>query len=375
MKRLLLCAFLSHGAFTLVSASPVAADTPAAIHSATEFLISSAAPAHMDTATSGVYTRMQALPGVLIGSGYHEHIGPNGHWRLGYPMAMEEWGARFGSLPACFEFELGEHRRKACERDWFSARIFARQGGLPVFALVMNNMSVPFELHQSGSAWDRRNGLFPVLPGGDAHDSFVRYIRTLAGEFRAFGHPCLFRPFHEMNGTWFWWCGNPDGYRVLWWKIFDIFRQEGIRNVIWCWNPDWGRTLPGGIESSIDYYPGDTYVDVLAADIYCNESVFPSYGEEVVRFLNGIAPTKPIFLGEFGPVARADFWGSFPDRIRLLPRIRGIMLWMGRGWDSWGSDPERGSLIDETTPDDIREAFRNFLDADSSITLDEWTHR
>jgi hypothetical protein len=343
-----------------------------ALSAAVLLSLADSTPVHMDSATASVYARLKEHPGCLAGIGYLEHVGANGKWRLAYPMAMADWESRFGSAPACFEFELGEHRGRVHARDWFSAGIFARRGGLPVFALTMNNMSVPWEASVSGSAWDRRNGLYPVLPGGECHDSFVHYMRTLAHEFKSFGYPCIFRPFHEMNGMWFWWCGNPDGYRTLWREIFGIFREEGVSNVMWCWNPDWGRDLPDGFEPAIDYYPGDTYVDILALDMYFSASALPAHGARSIGRLARLSPEKPVFIAEFGPAARVDFWRSFAHEFEAMPRVKGIMFWMGRGWDFWGGG-ENGSLIDESTAAETREAFRAFLSSRRVLSLDRWS--
>ena len=78
-----------------------------------------------------------------------------------------------------------------------------------------------------------------------------------------FGFPVVFRPWHEMNGGWFYWGKDnctPEEYIQLYRITVDYMRSKGVKNVLYSWSPDTKFTL--------DYYPGDAYVDVLGLDIY-----------------------------------------------------------------------------------------------------------
>lgn len=80
---------------------------------------------------------------------------------------------------------------------------------------------------------------------------------------KEFGFPIVFRPWHEMNGSWFWWGSancTPEEYIRLYRLTVDYIRSKGITNVLYAWSPDTRFTM--------EYYPGDEYVDILGLDIY-----------------------------------------------------------------------------------------------------------
>ena len=81
--------------------------------------------------------------------------------------------------------------------------------------------------------------------------------------FRELGFPLVFRPFHEMNGSWFWWgkrwC-TTDEYKAIYRLTVDYLRNAGIKNLLFAWSPD--------AISGMEFYPGDDYVDILGMDIY-----------------------------------------------------------------------------------------------------------
>ena len=51
--------------------------------------------------------------------------------------------------------------------------------------------------------------------------------------------PVLWRPYHEMNGDWFWWGKKKgeDGYKKLWSMMYDRFVNfHGLNNLLWVFN-------------------------------------------------------------------------------------------------------------------------------------------
>ncbi|MGD9212206.1 MAG: glycosyl hydrolase, partial [Desulfobacteraceae bacterium] len=83
--------------------------------------------------------------------------------------------------------------------------------------------------------------------------------------------PVLFRPFHEAegndntdgSGAWFWWgAGGAEVYKELWKLLYTTLTEKyGIHNAIWEVNLYLNA-------NSLEWYPGDNYVDIVAYDKY-----------------------------------------------------------------------------------------------------------
>ena len=134
-----------------------------------------------------------------------------------------------------------------------------------------------------------------VTPGTTEYNHLIREIDQVA-EFlkrlRDAGVPVLWRPYHEMNGGWFWW-GKKSRFADLWNIMFDRYtRHHGLDNLLWVWNPN----APNAYADPYDrYYPGHDKVDILAADIYDNDYK-QSHHDQLVKLGGG----KPVAIGENG---------------------------------------------------------------------------
>ncbi len=101
----------------------------------------------------------------------------------------------------------------------------------------------------------------------------------------------LWRPWHEMNQSVFWWGGRPgeNGTRKLFQLTHDYFENvKGLKNLIWVWDV---QDLSWDFE---EYNPGDKYWDVLAFDIYDKDN----YTNQKYETIQKIAGSKPIAVGE-----------------------------------------------------------------------------
>lgn len=74
--------------------------------------------------------------------------------------------------------------------------------------------------------------------------------------------PVLWRPFHELNGNWFWWGKQgPDQFKRLWIAMYDYYtKTRKLNNLIWV------LCYTGKPDAA--WYPGDAYVDVAGPDTY-----------------------------------------------------------------------------------------------------------
>jgi len=91
-------------------------------------------------------------------------------------------------------------------------------------------------------------------------DRAVPYLQQLEDA----GVPILWRPFHELDGGWFWWSkGGADNFVKLWQLMYSRYTDFwGLDNLIWVF----GYSGNGGNMAA--WYPGDNYVDLLGADSY-----------------------------------------------------------------------------------------------------------
>lgn len=124
--------------------------------------------------------------------------------------------------------------------------------------------------------------------------------------------PVLWRPYHEMNGVWFWWCNQKgeQGFPRLWRMMYHYFTDvHQLNNLIWVWNTNAPRDIPGDEAFPYDqFFPGTQYVDVLAADVY-RRDYKQSHYDDLMKLANG----KLIALGEIGQLPMAEQLVSQPN--------------------------------------------------------------
>ncbi len=125
------------------------------------------------------------------------------------------------------------------------------------------------------TAWEPAPGtVTAILPGGEKNDYYKSWLdkvavfmQGLTGE-NGEAIPVIFRPFHELNGSWFWWGKNhctPNELISLYRFTEQYLRDtKGLHNLLYAYNTDRFSTK----EEYMERYPGDDYVDVVGFDIY-----------------------------------------------------------------------------------------------------------
>ncbi len=133
-------------------------------------------------------------------------------------------------------------------------------------------------------------------------------------EFDKEGYPVLWRPLHEHNGDWFWWCvkqtvQNQWGYDTtitideedfinLWKYVYNYYTNErGLKNLVWTYSPN----VANSSTKAVTYgYPGTDYCDIVGTDWYTtsktNISTMQSCYSDLITQIS-----KPAAITEFGP--------------------------------------------------------------------------
>ena len=114
-----------------------------------------------------------------------------------------------------------------------------------------------------------------ILPGGEKNEWYKLKLDKLASVFNNLKGvngeliPVIFRPFHEFDGSWFWWgaeFSTADEYKTAFKFTVDYLKNiKGVHNVLYSFSPD------NSYDTETKYlsrYPGDTYVDILGMDNY-----------------------------------------------------------------------------------------------------------
>ncbi len=199
--------------------------------------------------------------------------------------------------------------------------------------------------------------------------------RIAAGlkELERTGVVVLWRPFHEMNGSAFWWANvtsgppdwkslNPAGRReafvALWRHMHDYFtRVKGLRNLIWVYSTEGSANRQfeknpnaNPHKSPLYYYPGDDVVDVVGVDWYG----WRGGGDSIPGCAALAAIGKPVALTEFGSEDPAvDYSRLLNDIRKTNPGLAYFVAW-DQGWSLAahpGSDAVlRAAWVESLTP-------------------------
>lgn len=107
-----------------------------------------------------------------------------------------------------------------------------------------------------------------LTPGTAQYNALMKDLDKTAlslKKLRDAGVPVLWRPYHEMNGGWFWW-GQKRRFTELWNLMFERYTvYHKLHNLLWVWSPNAKNQW---CDEPAGYYPGAGRVDVLALDIY-----------------------------------------------------------------------------------------------------------
>ena len=133
-----------------------------------------------------------------------------------------------------------------------------------------------------------------LIEGTPERDAFYRDMDVIAKELKRFQDeniPILWRPFHECDGTWFWW--GRSGIEVtkqLYLLMYEYFTDvHHLNHLLWVWN----AIKPEG-------YPGDEFVDVLSLDIYLPEYEATDYRKDYEELIRNTSQNKVAALAEIG---------------------------------------------------------------------------
>lgn len=149
-----------------------------------------------------------------------------------------------------------------------------------------------------------------LTPGTRLNERWKAHVDVIAfflRQLRDARVPVLWRPYHEMNGKWFWWGGRPgpENFTKLYRMLYDrLTNFHGLNNLIWVYGPN---EVKNGVAEYADFFPGHDVVDALATDVYTEN--FNQYNYDT---LLALADGKPIALGETGPIPTVELLKSQP---------------------------------------------------------------
>lgn len=249
------------------------------------------------------------------------------HNQLSLPSYMNDFDRiedASGKVPMIWGGDLAWDARQVVEiatREW-------RRGHI---VTLMWHVNRPFDRTPYVDFKNQTQGKFTqeewdalVTPGTEMNrmwteqaDSIAAYLKTLKDR----NIPILWRPYHEMNGEWFWWGDRKGekGFVALWKMMYDRFvNYHHLDNLIWVWNANAPREIPNDAAMAYKlYYPGNEYVDVLATDVY-HRDWRQSHHDQLVELGGG----KLIAIGELGSLPT-------PEQLKAMNKFAWFMIWTG----------------------------------------------
>lgn len=153
-------------------------------------------------------------------------------------------------------------------------------------------------------------------PEGEKYALVLRDIDAIAVQLKKIEEaniPVLWRPLHEAEGTWFWWGSQgPEACKSLWYLLYDrLTNYHNINNLLWVWTTT-------DSPSSLDWYPGDAYVDILGVDVYLEDGDYSVSSTLFDNLRNLYDGRKLLTMSENGTIPDADkmlahdaYWSYF----------------------------------------------------------------
>ena len=225
-----------------------------------------------------------------------------------------------------------------------------------------------------GSAWDVSDStvVASVLPGGSQFEKFQQWMKRV-GDFLltlktkdGTPVPIIFRPWHENNGSWFWWgqklCKDNE-FHGLWDLLQDELKMRGLTNLLWSYSPNLDGQWTE--ERFLARYPGNDRVTFIGEDAYQwgTEEDFKSALKADLTFLSDFAKKngKMLAMTECGLKNMPDstWWTRVLKPIMDQYPISYFLLWRNYKEEYFGPSPNLPCAAD----------FKKLHEADNVLFL------
>ncbi|WP_158010174.1 glycoside hydrolase family 26 protein [Hymenobacter glacialis] len=235
--------------------------------------------------TAALFANLRALAGRHVLFGHQNDTRKGYGWTKDYQAAPVPPGKSdvrevTGAYPAVYGWDLEsiagfytgpvvEHEKQLLRQLTIDAY---NRGGINTYSWHYNNPVSKVSVNWRDSPVE---AVARLLPGGSHHRVFTNSLREIAAYANSLigadGRviPIIFRPFHEMDGDWFWWgkshCTAPEYQQLYQFTVTYLRDSLQVHSFLYAWSPD--RNFAN--ESQLlERYPGDAYVDVVGLDNY-----------------------------------------------------------------------------------------------------------
>lgn len=183
--------------------------------------------------------------------------------------------------------------------------------------------------------YDTTNVVSKILPGGSHYQKFKESLISIAdfaNHLKGKNNeliPVIFRPWHELDGNWFWWGKNhctADEFKNLYQFTVTFLRDSlNVHNFLYAFSPDCKFST---MEEYLERYPGDSFVDVIGMDNYWDLRANSINEKQVIlksRIISKYASkhNKLCAITETGTQGRDSLW--FSKLLKIL-RTEGINI-------------------------------------------------
>lgn len=254
-----------------------------------------------------------------------QHLGTSG---TSLSTFLDDSYAESGCYPALIAFDLMDMTvyNSKVQSIIAECKEYISRGGIVSFSYHMENPTgnyTPQGLCR-GELGGEDKWIELMTDGTDLNKRFneiLDYAGLVLNEFDKEGYPVIWRPLHENNGGWFWWCAiqtfEENGKEVtraidqeifidLWEYVYKYYTEVwGLKHLVWAYSPN--VTNSNSPMPVLYGYPGAEYCDIAGTDWYTSGK-FEVHGTSKCYETLSNASGLPAALTEFGPSGdlRAD---------------------------------------------------------------------
>lgn len=231
----------------------------------------------MDTLEENtMLSKLKSIKGKGILFGHQDDLAYGVGWE--YVQGESDVKRVSGDYPALFGWELGGIERE--DQVNLDKVPFTKMRELVIMGHEMGGINTfswhPYAATNGESSWDKEAIVVKhIIPGGSHHDAFKQQLDKIARFFKQLKDkngkaiPFIFRPWHEMDGSWFWWgdsrCTQEEFQALFTFTIQYLREAKGLSQMLVAYSPDRNFDTAGDY---LQWYPGDAYVDILGVDNY-----------------------------------------------------------------------------------------------------------